>query len=74
MYKIGIEQIKPENIIKPEIISLIVSARITPKTVPATVPITPITVPCTIKILVIIDGDAPKVRKIAMSDFCQSRP
>ncbi|MNP34737.1 hypothetical protein D3C76_1280410 [compost metagenome] len=50
-------------------ISLMVKAKITPKTVPATVPITPMTVPCTINILVIIDGDAPNVRKMAISDF-----
>lgn len=74
MYKIGIEQIKPENIIKPRNNIADRKCQNYPKTVPATVPITPITVPCTIKILVIIDGDAPKVRKIAMSDFCQSRP
>ena len=40
-----------------------------PNAAPASVPTTPMTVPCTMKILVMVIGDAPRVLKIAISDF-----
>ncbi|MNC89969.1 hypothetical protein D3C83_59940 [compost metagenome] len=39
----------------------------TPSTTPATVPMTPISAPCTMKICTIEPGEAPSVRRMAMS-------
>ena len=38
-----------------------------PPMAPSSVPIRPITTPCTMKIFMMLRGDAPSVRRIAMS-------
>ena len=43
------------------------SASNTPHSTPMTVPMMPMSAPCTMKIAMIDDGDAPSVRRIAMS-------